>query len=180
MEFVKKTMHELNRADAGFNRTKDDHFPVVLITDNVRSMHNIGSLFRTADALNIEKIFLCGLSPVPPHRDIQKTALGATESVQWEYIKDTAEAILRLRSEDYKIIGIEQVHNSISLEQYTVEKTDKLALIFGNEVEGITDSVLRLCNACIEIPQFGSKHSLNISVSAGIVLWEIAKKMMVL
>ena len=151
-------------------------FPVVIVLDNIRSHHNVGSVFRTADAFLIEKICLCGITPVPPHRDIRKTALGATDSVEWSYHKKTIEAIRDLKEKGYKIIGVEQAVESVKLQDFKIEEGEKYALVFGHEVKGIEQEVLDLCDMCIEIPQFGTKHSFNISVSTGIVLWEIFVK----
>jgi tRNA G18 (ribose-2'-O)-methylase SpoU len=139
-------------------------------------MHNVGSVFRTADSFLIEAIYLCGYTPQPPHRDIQKTALGATESVIWKHVGSTLDAVEQLKNEDYVIISIEQVHGSISLADYAFDKTKKYALIFGNEVNGVQQKVISLSDASIEIPQLGSKHSLNIAVSVGVVIWEFAKR----
>ena len=170
-------MEELNRATAG-TLPDDSRFPVYLVLDDVRSMHNVGSAFRTADAFNAKGIYLCGYTPRPPHRDIHKTALGATETVPWIYDEQIVHALEELRSKGYKIWAVEQVHNSISLENSPFSNPDeKIALIFGNEVTGVSDAALALCDGCIEIPQWGTKHSLNISVTVGIVLWEIVKKM---
>lgn len=148
-------------------------FPVVIVLDNIRSHHNVGSVFRTADAFLIEKICLCGITPVPPHRDIRKTALGATDSVEWSYYSTTVEAIRDLKEKGYKILGVEQAVESVKLQDFKTGHGEKYALVFGHEVKGIDQKVLDLCDVCIEIPQFGTKHSFNISVSAGIVLWEI-------
>jgi tRNA G18 (ribose-2'-O)-methylase SpoU len=149
--------------------------PVIAVLDNIRSMHNVGSVFRTADAFLIEAIFLCGYTPQPPHRDINKTALGATETVDWMFFQTTIDAVLALKNKGYKVYAIEQTEGSISLEKFSPAKDEKIAVVFGNEVEGVHDEVLRLADGSIEIPQSGMKHSLNISVAAGIVLWEIAK-----
>lgn len=146
--------------------------PLLLVLDNVRSLNNIGSVFRTADAFLVESIYLCGITATPPHRDIQKTALGATESVAWEYRKDTEEVVDHLKKEGIKVISIEQVEGSISLQDFRLEGGCKYALVFGHEIHGVKQSVVDMSDACIEIPQFGTKHSFNISVSAGIVLWE--------
>ena len=151
-----------------------DKSKVVVVLDNVRSMHNVGSVFRTADAFLIQSVYLCGYTPKPPHRDIQKTALGATETVEWHYVSNTMEAVRLLKEKGYKIFAVEQAEGSVSLEKFNPE--DNIAVIFGNEVEGVDVEVLKHCDACIEIPQFGTKHSLNISVAAGIVLWEITRK----
>jgi tRNA G18 (ribose-2'-O)-methylase SpoU len=150
--------------------------PFVIVLDNVRSHSNVGSVFRTADAFLIEKIVLCGITATPPHRDIQKTALGATESVPWEYFPTTTEAVTRLKKNGYKIIGIEQVEGSLELQDFSVEEGRRYALIFGHEIKGVDQEVIDQCDKCIEIPQFGTKHSFNIAVSAGIVLWELNRK----
>ena len=151
--------------------------PFVIVLDNVRSQANVGSVFRTADAFLIEKICLCGITACPPHRDIQKTALGATESVSWSYYPITMEAITELKEKGYQLIGIEQAEGSIELQNIIIDIKEKYALIFGNEVNGVDQEVLNKCDKCIEIPQFGTKHSFNIAVSAGIVLWEMNKKL---
>jgi tRNA G18 (ribose-2'-O)-methylase SpoU len=153
-----------------------DKFPLVIVIDKVRSMHNVGSVFRTADAFLISGIALCGYTPQPPHRDIQKTALGATETVNWKHYDDTLQAIHELRSEGYRIFAVEQVEKSIPLHEFSFNNGEKLAIVFGNEVTGVDPEVLSVCDGSIEIPQFGMKHSLNISVAAGIVLWELAGK----
>ncbi len=150
--------------------------PFVVVLDNVRSKNNVGSVFRTADAFLIEKICLCGITATPPNPEIRKTALGATESVPWEYFESTREAIEELKKKDYLIIGIEQVDQSYELQDFEPEKGRKYALIFGHEISGVDQDIIDLCDYCIEIPQFGTKHSFNISVSAGIVLWELNKK----
>jgi tRNA G18 (ribose-2'-O)-methylase SpoU len=168
----KKTMAELNRLSVEEFKTHEKS-NVVVVLDNVRSMHNVGSVFRTSDAFLIKEIILCGVTPQPPHRDIHKTALGATESVQWSYEKESVAAIKRLKEKGYKILAIEQVHDSISLSEFKRTTNEKIVFVFGNEVQGVSDEVLALCDACIEIPQSGSKHSFNISVSVGIVLWEV-------
>ncbi len=152
--------------------------PVIAVLDNIRSMHNVGSVFRSADAFLIEAIFLCGYTPQPPHRDINKTALGATETVDWISFANTVEAVQELKNKGYKIYAIEQTEGSISLEKFSVNSNEKIAVVFGNEVEGVNDEVLQLTDGSIEIPQSGMKHSLNVSVAAGIVLWEIYRKSM--
>jgi len=173
----KLTMSELNRKSVeGFKSA--EKVPITVILDNVRSMHNVGSVFRTADAFLIEQIILCGYTPMPPHRDIQKTALGATETVHWMYQENTVTAISELQSNGYNIVAVEQAEGSQMLQNFTIIANQKIALIFGNEVDGVSDEALELCNQCIEIPQSGSKHSLNISVAAGIVLWECYKSIM--
>lgn len=148
--------------------------PLVIVLDNVRSMHNVGSVFRSADAFLIQALWLCGYTPKPPHRDIQKTALGATETVAWQYAPTTLDAIAELKKEDYLIYAVEQVENSIPLQEFSFNGVVKTALVFGNELTGVDAAVVNHCDGCLEIPQFGMKHSLNISVAAGIVLWELA------
>jgi tRNA G18 (ribose-2'-O)-methylase SpoU len=149
--------------------------PVVLLMENIRSMHNVGSVFRTADAFLTEAIYLCGYTPRPPHRDIHKTALGATETVRWKYTDSSVEAVMSLKSEGYRIVGVEQVAGSIPLQEFRLAPEEKIVLIFGNEVDGVSEEVLKYCDSCIEIPQFGMKHSLNVSVAAGMVLWELVR-----
>lgn len=151
--------------------------PMVVVLDHVRSCNNVGSVFRTSDALLIRKICLCGITATPPDKEIHKTALGAENSVDWEYFKTTEEALENLKREGYTIIAIEQVEGSISLHDYLPETDEKLALIFGNEVKGVQQDVVDLCDKTIEIPQFGTKHSFNIAVSAGIVLWDLFNKL---
>ena len=148
--------------------------PIIVVLDNIRSMHNVGSVFRTADAFLVEAIFLCGYTPQPPHRDIHKTALGATETVDWLYFPTTLEAIQTLKSRNYTLFAVEQAQGSISLEKFP-EPENKIAVVFGNEVEGVNAEIVNFCDGCIEIPQWGMKHSLNISVAAGIVLWKLAE-----
>lgn len=151
--------------------------PLVVVLDNIRSQHNTGSVFRTADAFRVDGILLCGITATPPNREIQKTALGATESVRWEYHDSTAELVKELKSKGYIIIAAEQAVGSIMPEEFVPVSGMKYALIFGNEVMGVEDEVMDLCDFCIEIPQFGTKHSLNVSVSAGILIWEVYKKL---
>ncbi len=169
-------MDELNRKSVAEFRDSQK-IPVIIVMDNIRSMHNVGSVFRTADAFLMQGIFLCGYTPQPPHRDINKTALGATETVAWKYFATTLEAVQSLRADGYTIYAVEQVENSLPLDRVQAGKEDKLALIFGNEVSGVDATVLGLCHGSIEIPQMGMKHSLNISVAAGIVLWELFKQL---
>ncbi len=167
----KWTMDELGRKSiADFKQAGKT--PIIVVLDNIRSMHNVGSIFRTADAFLIESIYICGYTPQPPHRDINKTALGATETVAWKYFPKTIDAVSQLKEEGYYIYAVEQAEGSISLEKGDFQHSKK-ALIFGNEVEGVNDEVLDASDACIEIPQLGSKHSLNVSVSVGIVLWKL-------
>lgn len=163
-------MDELNRKTVEDFKLAEKN-KIVLVLDNVRSMHNVGSVFRTADAFLAEAMYLCGYTPQPPHRDIHKTALGATETVKWEYFSSTLEAVNRLKGMGYRVYAIEQVEGSISLQKFTA--TEKVAIVFGNEVEGVNNEVLATCDGAIEIPQLGMKHSLNVSVTAGIVLWEL-------
>jgi tRNA G18 (ribose-2'-O)-methylase SpoU len=151
--------------------------PFIIVLDNIRSQSNVGSVFRTADAFLTESIYLCGITARPPHREIRKTALGATESVAWKYFKETAEAVSELKSKGYIIVGIEQAEGSVALGDFVVESDTKYALIFGHEVNGVDQAVINECDYVIEIPQFGTKHSFNIAVSAGIVLWELNKKL---
>lgn len=151
-------------------------FPLVVMLDNVRSMNNVGSAFRTSDAFLVEKIILTGITAQPPHRDIHKTALGATESVSWEYCESNVKAVEQLRSEGYKIFAVEQVENSIMLDDFTPDPSEKYCLVFGNEVMGVDQEVINQADGCLEIPQFGTKHSLNISVSIGVVLWDLIVK----
>lgn len=171
----KKTMAELNRKS---QREYQDavKIPLKVVLDEVRSMHNVGSVFRTADSFLLEGIYLCGYTPQPPHRDIQKTALGATETVPWRHYTTTIEALQSLKAEGYVLLAIEQAHGSIMLQDVELELTKKYALVFGNEVYGVQQEVIAQCDYVIEIPQLGSKHSLNISVSAGIVIWELVKR----
>lgn len=151
--------------------------PITVVLDNIRSCNNIGSVFRTSDALLIEKVILCGITATPPNKDIHKTALDAEKSVPWEYFEETEDAVLRLKESGYRVFAVEQVENSISLPNLIPEKNQKLALVFGNEVKGVQQSVVDICDGAIEIPQYGTKHSFNISVSAGIVLWDLVYKL---
>lgn len=155
---------------------KEEKTPLIVVLDNIRSLNNIGSVFRTSDAFLIEKIYLCGITAQPPHRDINKTALGATETVAWEYVEDTLALLKKLQGEACKVFAIEQVEGSIMLNDFKVQPDEKLALIFGNEVDGVQQEVVNQCDGSIEIPQLGTKHSLNISVSAGVVLWDLFSK----
>lgn len=170
----KLAMDELNRKTVDEFREAPKN-KVVIVLENVRSMQNVGSVFRTADAFLIEAIYLTGYTPQPPHRDIQKTALGATDTVRWIYFETVAEAVHSLRSEGYCIYGVEQVEGSKMLHELKMEYSTPIALIFGNEAQGVESDTLLLCDQCIEIPQAGMKHSLNISVAAGIVMWEFTR-----
>ncbi|MDY3548638.1 RNA methyltransferase [Riemerella anatipestifer] len=170
----KLKLEELGRIDIEtFKKTSKT--PLVVVLDNIRSMHNVGALFRTADAFLIEKIVLCGITPQPPHREIHKAALGATESVDWVYQKNISEAIKELKTQGYNIIGVEQTTDSISLSDFEISPNQKYALVLGNEVEGLSDEALSLYDSFIEIPQLGTKHSLNVSVCGGIVIWSFFK-----
>ena len=172
--FSKKTMEELNRLSV--NEVQDtEKQPIIIILDDIRSMHNVLSAFRTCDAFMISSLYLCGYTPQPPHRDIHKTALGATETVDWQYYGTTMEAIGAAKDAGFKIVAMEQAHNSPMLHEYNRQRNEPIALVFGNEVTGVSDEVMQIADACIEIPQWGSKHSLNISVSLGVVLWELVR-----
>lgn len=171
----KLKLDELNRVDIDGFKAKEK-LPIVILLDNVRSMHNVGSIFRTADGFAIEKVVLCGITAQPPHREIEKTALGATQSVEWEYLTDTLTAIEKYRSLGYQMIAIEQAEDSIMLNKNQPNLQEKYVLIFGNEVNGISDEAMQQIDRCIEIPQFGTKHSFNIVISAGIVLWDFFAK----
>lgn len=172
----KLKMTDLNRVDVAAFK-EQEKLPVVVILDNVRSMNNVGSAFRTADGFSIEKIYLCGITAQPPHREIEKTAIGATASVDWKHFENTVDAIQELKSEGYQIIAIEQAVDSTYLHQFQPTDTEKYALIFGNEVNGVSEEAMAMIDHCIEIPQFGTKHSFNIVISAGIVLWDFYAKM---
>ena len=172
----KLKLEELGRMDvAAFKAASKT--PIIIVLDNIRSMNNIGSVFRSADAFAVESIYLCGITAQPPHREIEKTALGATDSVQWKYFENTLAAIADLKAKAYHICAIEQVANSVSLAQLTIDKELKYALIFGNEVMGVEQQAIDQSDTCIEIPQFGTKHSFNIAVTAGIVLWECYRQL---
>ncbi len=176
MQMEKLSLSQLNRTDVESfkNQAKT---PVIVVLDSVRSMHNVGSIFRTSDAFAIEAIYLCGITGQPPHREIEKTALGATESVAWLYFEDITEAISYLKTNAYEVYAIEQTTDTIALQDFSPLKEKKYALILGNEVNGVTDTALTMVDGCIEIPQFGTKHSFNVAVTAGIVLWDISTKL---
>jgi 23S rRNA (guanosine2251-2'-O)-methyltransferase len=165
-ELGRKTVEEFKQAAKN---------SIIVVLDNVRSMHNVGSVFRTADAFLVEGICLCGYTPQPPHRDIHKTALGATETVDWIHFSSSMEAMEELKRRNYKVFAIEQTEGSTSLEKFHSEVDEKIAVVFGNEVEGVNNEVLKICDGCVEIPQFGMKHSLNISVAAGIILYKLSE-----
>lgn len=167
---------ELNRVSVDEFKSKKK-IPLVIVLDNIRSLNNIGSVFRTADAFLVEEIYLCGITAQPPHREIQKTALGATESVNWIYVDNTLDAIQKLKEKDFKIVSVEQTENSTMLNKLEVKPNEKMALIFGNEVNGVEQTVVDASDIVVEIPQHGTKHSLNISVSVGVVVWELQKKL---
>ena len=169
-------MQQLNRISVEEYR-KCDKTPVVLVLDNVRSALNVGSIFRTADAFRISKIWLCGITACPPNAEIRKTALGAEQSVEWGSCKDSVEAVDSLKSDGYTIIAIEQAKESVMIDNMNLTPYNKVALVFGNEVKGVDDRIMNLCDLCVEIPQFGTKHSLNVSVSAGIAIWEVFRQM---
>ena len=167
---------ELNRlTEEQFKQS--DKTPLIVILDNVRSLHNIGSIFRTADAFLLEKIYLCGITSIPPHAEIHKTALGAEFSVDWEYAEDTCVLVKKLQTSGYEIFALEQVEQSVMLNEVMLDKNKKYAIVLGNEVKGVQQEVVDLCNGSIEIPQFGTKHSLNVSVSAGIAMYCLSEKL---
>ena len=168
--------HELNRLKPEeYERT--GKMPLVVVLDNVRSCNNIGSFFRTSDALLVESIYLCGITATPPNKEIHKTALDAEKTVNWKYAEHTEDALNELKAQGFTIYAIEQIDQSIMLPEFMPAKEEKIALVFGNEVKGVQQKVIDLCDGAIEIPQFGTKHSFNVSVSAGIVLWDLFKKM---
>lgn len=173
--FKKLKLTELNRDSISDYKSKEK-IPIIIVLDNIRSMSNIGSVFRTSDAFLIEEIHLCGITSTPPNKEIHKTALGATESVYWKYFTDTKDSVSVLKKEGYFIVSVEQAKNSVMLDKFYPEKGAKIALIFGNEVNGVQQDVIDVSDLCVEIPQFGTKHSLNISVSAGIITWDIFQK----
>ncbi|MFC4817906.1 RNA methyltransferase [Flavobacterium sp. GCM10023249] len=167
-ELERKSVEEFKQADKT---------PIIVVLDDIRSLHNIGSVFRTGDAFLIEKVYLCGITATPPNKEINKTALGATETVAWEYKKNVLEVIEELKSQDVSVYAIEQVEDAIFLDNFTVKSNKKYALVFGNEVFGVNQDAVKLCDGAIEIPQLGTKHSLNVSVSTGIVIWDLFCKL---
>jgi len=173
---IKLSMDQLKRPSVEAFK-KQAKLPVTLVLDNVRSMHNVGSAFRTADAFALEKILLCGITGTPPHREIEKTALGATRSMAWQHIAETEQAVKQLQDDGYRIVAVEQAAGSRALHRFSPIPTEKYALVFGNEVHGVSDGVMAMADSCIEIPQSGTKHSLNIAVSVGIVLWDFYTKL---
>jgi 23S rRNA (guanosine2251-2'-O)-methyltransferase len=172
----KLKLDQLNRVSVEDFKSQEK-LPVVVVLDNVRSMHNIGSIFRTSDGFSIESIALCGITAQPPHREIEKTALGATQSVDWKYFETTLDAVQFLRNDGYLILAIEQASSSTMLNNFIPDQEHKYALILGNEVNGVDEEVMKTLDKCIEIPQFGTKHSFNITIAAGIVLWDFFAKL---
>ncbi len=164
------------------NRLSNEEFkdakktPLIIILDNVRSLHNIGSVFRTSDAFLVKSVYLCGICSTPPHAEIHKTALGAENTVDWEYFEDATQAVKKLKEQGYTVFAIEQAEGSTMLEDVVLNKNQQYAVVLGNEVKGVQQAVIDLCDGCIEIPQYGTKHSLNVSVTSGIIIWEFAKK----
>lgn len=179
MEHRKLKITELNRISAEEFK-KADKLPLVVILDNVRSLHNIGSVFRTSDAFRVECIYLCGITATPPHPEMHKTALGAEFTVDWKYVNNAVEAVDNLRQEGYVVFSVEQAENSIMLENIQLEQGKRYAVVLGNEVKGVQQEVIDHSDGCIEIPQYGTKHSLNVSVTAGIVIWDLFKQLKIL
>ena len=167
----KLKLDELGRVSAEEYKVIEKH-PIVVVLDNVRSMHNVGAVFRTSDAFLIDKIYLCGITATPPHKEIHKTAIGAENSVDWEYVKDSNELVTKLKEDGYQIVTIEQTEGSVLLNEFEVDQSQKYAIVMGNEVDGVQQSIIDECDTCIEIPQSGTKHSLNVSVCTGIILWK--------
>lgn len=176
MEHRKLKITELNRISAEEFK-KADKLPLVVILDNVRSLHNIGSVFRTSDAFRVECIYLCGITATPPHPEMHKTALGAEFTVDWKYVNNAVEAVDNLRQEGYVVFSVEQAEKSIMLENIQLEQGRRYAVVLGNEVKGVQQEVIDHSDGCIEIPQYGTKHSLNVSVTAGIVIWDLFKQL---
>lgn len=170
----KLSNNELNRLSVEEFKNTEKR-PIVVVLDNIRSMNNVGAVFRTSDAFLVEKIYLCGITAIPPNNDIHKTALGATESVDWEYAEHTVEVLKLLKEQGYKLFAIEQAENSIMLDELKLSENEKVAIVFGHEVRGVQQEVVSFCDYALEIPQYGTKHSLNISVCAGITLWEVSR-----
>lgn len=167
--------NELGRISVDeFKKTKKT--PIIVVLDNIRSLNNVGSVFRTSDAFLIEKIYLCGITATPPNKEIHKTALGATESVAWEHVEETLELVEKLKGENVKVLAIEQAENSTKLDAFSPEQNQKYAIVMGNEVKGVQQEVVNASDLCVEIPQLGTKHSLNISVTTGVVLWDLFSK----
>ena len=170
----KLKLDELNRVSVEEFKSQKK-LPIIVVLDNIRSLNNVGSFFRTSDAFNIEEVYLCGITAQPPHREIQKTALGATESVEWKYFETAEQALDKLKKKEFLIYAIEQTENSIYLQEFTYN-FEKIALVFGNEVDGVGQNIINLSKNSIEIPQFGTKHSLNVSISYGVVLWHLVNQ----
>ena len=179
MEHRKLKITELNRISAEEFK-KADKLPLVVVLDNVRSLHNIGSVFRTSDAFRVECIYLCGITAVPPHPEIHKTALGAEFTVDWKYVDNAIEAVDNLRQKGYIVYSVEQTENSIMLENIRLEQGKRYAVVLGNEVKGVQQEVIDHSDGCIEIPQYGTKHSLNVSVAAGIIIWDLSKQLKIM
>lgn len=171
----KLKLEELKRIDAETYKSAKKT-PITVVLDNIRSAHNVGALFRTVDAFRLETIFLCGITPQPPHKEIRKTALGASKNVDWQYFEYTADAVEQLRADGRKIAALEQAEQTIPLNEYLINPSENWAIVFGNEVDGVQQNIIDLCDEIIEIPQFGTKHSLNVSVSAGITLWSMMQQ----
>ena len=176
MEHRKLKITELNRISAEEFK-KADKLPLVVVLDNIRSLHNIGSVFRTSDAFRVECIYLCGITATPPHPELHKTALGAEFTVDWKYVNNAVEAVDNLRQEGYIVYSVEQAENSIMLEDMRLEQGKRYAVVLGNEVKGVQQEVIDHSDGCLEIPQYGTKHSLNVSVTAGIVIWDLFKQL---
>ncbi len=172
----KLKIEELNRVTPEEYKMLDK-LPLVVVLDHIRSLNNVGSVFRTSDAFRVSKILLCGITAVPPDAEIHKTALGAENSVEWQYFKETKEAVLALQSQNYTVLAIEQVKGSIMLDKLILDKEKKYAVVLGNEVKGVQQEVVDICNGCVELPQYGTKHSLNVAVTAGIVIWDFFKQL---
>lgn len=170
----KLTVEELNRIDIDTFK-QADKLPLIMVLDNIRSLHNVGSVLRTADAFRLEAVYMCGITAVPPSPEIHKTALGAEDSVRWQYFADTLEAVNLLKSEGYMVLAVEQVEGSLKLGTFSFEPVKRYALVMGNEVKGVQQAVVDACNQALEIPQYGTKHSMNVSVTAGIVMWEVER-----
>ena len=172
----KLTVEELNRMDIeAFHQS--EKLPLIIVLDNIRSLHNVGSVFRTADAFRLQGVWLCGITACPPAAEIHKTALGAEDSVSWEYFEDTLDAVERLQREGYEVLAVEQVEGSLKLDTFRIDPAKRYALILGNEVKGVRQDVVDAADAALEIPQYGTKHSMNVSVTAGIVMWEFERQM---
>lgn len=172
----KLSMDELHRVSTEEYKLQEKT-PIVVVLDNVRSMYNVGSIFRTCDGFSVERLLLCGITARPPHKEIAKTALGATESVDWEYYPDTVEAVKAVKTQGYSVYAVEQVDTSIKLNDFQLTSGEKVAIVLGNEVFGVSDEVLPLCDGALEIPQSGTKHSFNVSIAGGIVIWELWKRL---